>query len=149
MEIIVYLVNEMRSRQMSTTNAMFETMSHKLAKNGYTENEINLAVTWVLEKMEIDADGIAHFPSLRSYRLLNEFEKLAISPGAYGYLIQLRELDLIDEMELEQVIERALILDKRPISAALMKEIVVATLFQQDDLNDGSFFLLDDNMNIH
>jgi len=149
MEIIVYLVNEMRERQMTMDGGLFESMSQKLVKNGYTENEINSAVTWVIDKMEIDSDGKAHFPVFHSYRLLNDFEKLAISPGAYGYLLQIRELELIDEMDMEQIIERALIVDQRPISAATMKEIVVSVLFQQDDLNDGSFFLLDDNLNIH
>jgi len=101
-EIIVYLLTELKgSKQLSEVDVQ------KLTKLGYTQNEINTAFSWVYSKIhsgeKIFSDSGT---AARSHRMLHEVEKNVIEPEAYGYLIQLRELGLISEMDLETVIDK-------------------------------------------
>ena len=148
-EIIVYLVNELRTDPTSTNNSQFKLLSQELTDNGYTESEINFAFSWILEKVKIDSANKNQLPFIRSHRILHDFEKLAISSGAHGYLIQLRELDLIDDVEMEQIIEKALLSENNPVSVNEIKEIVSSLIFNQEDIMDGSLFLLDNSYNVH
>ncbi|MBD3289176.1 DUF494 family protein [candidate division KSB1 bacterium] len=150
MEIIVYIVNEMRTNQLWEDSKQFKLLSQKLEDNGYSPGEISFAFSWVLEKVnaELSSEQQEVEPP-QTHRMLHDFEKLAISTNAYGYLIQLRELGLIDEMEMEQVIEKALLSENNPVTAHEMKQIVSQTLFKSDDVTEGSFFLLDNSYNVH
>ncbi len=149
MEIIVFIMNEMRTDHLVMDRRHFNLLSKKLTDNGYTESEITNAVTWVLEKVSSEVESKKELPVQHSYRILHDFEKLTISPEAYGYLIQLRELDLINDMEMEQVIDKAMLADLSPVTLATMKEIVAETIFRPADLIEGSFFLLDNISNVH
>ena len=148
-EIIVYIVNELRTDHTLNDSAEFKLLSQKLVNDGYTESEISFAFSWILEKVKIDSIGNNQVPLFRTHRILHDFEKLAISPGAYGYLIQLRELELIDDIEMEQIIEKALLADDNPVSIGEMKEIVSSLIFKQEDIMEGSLFLLDNSYNVH
>lgn len=146
MEIIVYIVTEMRTSHVLEDSGQFLDLSKKLFDSGYTESEINFAFSWILEKVKSDATDKAED---HSHRILHDFEKVAISPAAYGYLIQLRELDLIDEVEMEYIIEKALLSESNPVTVAEMKEIVSALIFKPYDVMEGSFFMLDTSYNVH
>jgi len=149
MEIIVYIVNEMRENQQWGDSKQFKVLTQKLAESGYSQSEINFAFSWVLEKVDTGGTTTREVPVIRSHRILHDFEKLAISTGAYGYLIQLREFDLIDDMELEKIIEKALLSDNNPVTLKEMKEIVASSIFKPEDIIEGSFFLIDNSYNVH
>lgn len=150
MEIIVYIVNEMRSNQLWEDSNQFKLLSQKLEDSGYSQSEISYAFSWVLEKVNAEmTPETQNVQAPQTHRMLHDFEKLAISTNAYGYLIQLRELGLIDEMEMEQVIEKALLSETNPVTAHEMKLIVSQTLFKSDEITEGSFFLLDNSYNVH
>jgi uncharacterized protein Smg (DUF494 family) len=150
MEIIVYIVNEMRSNQLFEDSNEFKLLSQKLEDSGYSQSEISYAFSWVLEKVNAELTPEEQdVQSPQTHRMLHDFEKLAISTHAYGYLIQLRELGLIDEMEMEQVIEKALLSENNPVNVHEMKQIVSQTLFKSDEITEGSFFLLDNSYNVH
>ena len=148
-EIIAYIVNELSTDHTLEDSGKFDVLSQKLADNGYTESEINFAFSWILEKAKFDSTNETEVPLIRSHRILHDFEKLAISPGAYGYLIQLHELELIDDMEMEQIIEKALLSDSSPVSVNEMKDIVANLIFKPNDIMEGSLFLLDNTYNVH
>jgi uncharacterized protein Smg (DUF494 family) len=145
-EIIVYIMSEMRLNQQTIRNMNFKVISKKLSDDGYTEKEINSALTWMIEKFKADKKMA---DSTTPYRLLHEFEKMTITPEAYGYLIQLQQLGLVNEIEIEQVIERAMITEIVPVTLNQMKEIVSAIIFKPVDLSDSSFFIMDDSFNVH
>jgi len=145
-EIIVYIMSEMRLNQQTIRNMNFKVISKKLSDDGYTEKEINSALTWMIEKFKADKKKT---DAATPHRLLHEFEKMTIAPEAYGYLIQLQQLGLLNEIEIEQVIERAMITEIVPVTLNQMKEIVSAIIFKPVDLSDTSFFIMDDSFNVH
>jgi uncharacterized protein Smg (DUF494 family) len=146
-EIIVYIVKEMGVNHTWQDADEFKNLSQKLVDDGYSENEINFALSWILEKFK---QGNLEQADDKSQRILHDFEKLAISPAAYGYLIQLREFDLIDNLEMEQIIEKALLEStENMVSLGDMKRIVNNMIFRTEDLMDGSFFLIDNSYNVH
>jgi uncharacterized protein Smg (DUF494 family) len=101
-EIIVYLLAEMKdSKKLSEVDVQ------KLTKLGYTQNEINTAFSWVYSKIH-SGEKIFADETLepRSHRMLHEVEKNVIEPEAFGYLIQSRELGMISDMDIENIIDR-------------------------------------------
>jgi len=136
-EILVYLMSQIREKNGGIEG--IDGMSKELLNQGYTENEINTAFSWLFEKIRMDQEEIfgESFNELRNgFRVLHEAEKLVIHPEAQGYLIQLKELGIISQSDMEQIIERAMMLGVSAVSAEDIKSIVVALLFSSDELED-------------
>jgi len=136
-EILVYLMSQIRENNGGTEG--IDGMSKELLSQGYTENEINAAFSWLFEKIQMDQKEILGESSNElhnSFRVLHEAEKLVIRPQAQGYLIQLKELGIITESDMEQIIERAMMLGVNAVSAEDIKSIVVSLLFSSDELGD-------------
>ena len=68
---------------------------------------------------------------------------------AYGYIIQLKELGIIDETDTEQILERAMMMGSSEITTADIKSIVASMLLNYDAFIDGSYFLFEENSTIH
>ena len=70
-----------------------------------------------------------------------------IQPDAYGYLLELRELGLITDVQTELIIERAMLTGARSVTREDMKTIAAPILLESesgqvmvwlpDDLDDG------------
>lgn len=149
-EIIAYIVNEMNAGSFESDEAYeLKNLSQKLVDSGYTENEISFAFSWILEKGKMNQSPKTRFSLKQSHRILHDFEKVSITPEAYGYLIQLCEFDLIDQMEMEQIIEKAVLSSSSPVSISEMKDIVSTTIFKPEEEMESSFFLLEKTYNVH
>jgi uncharacterized protein Smg (DUF494 family) len=88
-EIIAYLMSELRNN--TPLNEIDLTV---LTNSGYTPTEISTAFSWLYEKVEVAENFSAEVSrrSIYSHRVLHEAERLVITPDAYGYLLQLREI---------------------------------------------------------
>ncbi len=132
-EIIVYLLGELKENKQLGENDM-----RNLSKLGYTQNEINTAFSWIYSKIyageKIFAD---EKPGLRSHRMLHEAEKNIISPDAYGYLLQLRELGLISDMDMEMIIDKIMI-GGYNVTHDDIKIIIGAYLLDNEDMNSNN-----------
>jgi len=130
-EIIVYLLEEF---QQQHSNENYNDLSKQLISLGYTENEINLAFSWVFNHLQNKTNvGNDQFEyALDSNRVLHDVEKLVISSEAYGYLLQLRFLSLITDYDMETVIERALTIGTSTISIEDIKSIAATIIFGSD-----------------
>ena len=105
-EIIVYILGEF---QQSAKAGQYKDFSRELISRGYTENEINLAFSWIFNHLQPAKNNEnAYRYEANSIRVLHDLEKLVIAPEAYGYLLQLWHLGLIKEYDMEDVIEKAL-----------------------------------------
>ncbi len=136
-EILVYLMSQIREN--SGAIERIDGMSKELLNQGYTENEINAAFSWLFEKIQMDQEkvfGESQSSIQSAFRVLHEAEKIVIRPEAHGYLIQLKELGIISQSDMEQAIERAMMLGVNDVSAEDIKSIVVALLFSSDELED-------------
>jgi uncharacterized protein Smg (DUF494 family) len=136
LEIIVYLLNELQQERKGIDKI---DLTRDLLVKGYTEGEINLAFSWIVNHLKtpshdrIDSD-IDYTDQFEDYP---EFERLIISPDAYGFLLQLIQLGVIKENDIEIFIERAIAYGKDDISVEDLKSIVATILFGLD--NRSSF----------
>lgn len=145
-EIIVYLLQEFQQHQV---NENYTDLSKELISLGYSENEINTAFAWIFNHMQNlssnDTDGFQYKEG--SNRVLHDVEKLVLQPDAYGYILQLRHLDLLSDYDIEVVIDRALSLGTPTITADDIKSIAATIVFGGDSnsAHDGFFYISGSN----
>jgi len=135
-EILIFLMQEIRENRRGMEH--IDGISKDLVQQGYTENEINAAFSWLFERFESDTEKIYASKKdfrLQSYRVLHDVEKLVISTEAYGYILQLQRLSLIDQSDVEQIIERAMMLGGGRIGINDIKSIVASMFFNSNDLD--------------
>lgn len=124
-ELLVQIMSEIQ-----VTNRISDVDLGALKRRGYTQTEISEALSWLYTNMEVD-DGVVTVPvsaGSGSRRILHEVEKSAFTIDSQGYLIQLREIGLLDDRDMELVIERALQTGYDRLSVDEVKEIVTAML---------------------
>ena len=149
-EILVYIMSEIRKNQ-SVSNKL-DLLSQNLIEQGYSESEISSAFTWLLDHLNHDTEELfeRQQPTLRtSVRHLHEIERSIIAVPAQGYIIQLRELGLIDELDVEQILERAMMSGHGQVTVDDIKSIVAAMFLASEPGIEGSFFIFDENPIVH
>jgi uncharacterized protein Smg (DUF494 family) len=136
-EILIYLIGEIQSRRLELDEV--EVISDDLVKRGFTENEISTAITYLfdrVQKKEFEWKSESEHPYWPfSERVLHEVERMVLTPEAYGYLLQLKHLRLINALELEQIIERSLLMGTTRISLDDVRIIVASYLFDSESAN--------------
>ena len=133
-EILIFLMQEIQHNRKGMDQ--LDGLSKELREQGYTENEINAAFSWLFERIEAQKDDVFlkdQGAGEGSFRVLHEVEKMVLSPKAYGYILQLRELGLITQAEMEQIIERAMMLGVPQIDIEDVKSIVASIFFNGED----------------
>jgi uncharacterized protein Smg (DUF494 family) len=149
-EILIYIMMEIRKNH--DVSRKLDLLSRNLIKKGYTESEISSAFTWLLDKIDHDAEEMLppQNASLKhSFRHLHEIERTIIEPEAYGYIIQLRELGIIDEFDVEQILERILMLGPSRVDVSDVKSLISSLLSNSEDVFNGVFLVNDGNQIIH
>ncbi|MDQ7053280.1 MAG: DUF494 family protein [candidate division KSB1 bacterium] len=139
-EILVYIMNHLRSKKGNLNQ--LELLSRDLLDRGYTENEISSAFSWLMERLEAGYEEIIRQTapaSSFSFRVLHELEQMIILPEAYGYLLQMKALGLLDDFDVEQVIERAVMLGSSKVDMPAIKAIIASVLAQDLPFDDGFF----------
>ncbi len=133
-EILIYVLNEVKNSNKTIGEIDFKDLERK----GYTQSEISTAISWLYERAnperEIIEHGIDQHP--HSFRILHPAERFIISPEANGYLIQLREFNILSDSDLEMVIERAMLSGYEQLSLMEIQTIVNSVLFGNFDTFD-------------
>ena len=132
-EILIYLMHEIRQKRGNIE--LMDGISKDLIGKGYTENEINAAFSWLFERFKSDSGDILvnEEADVNSYRMLSDIERLVVSSKAFGYLIQLRQLRLIEQSQMEQIIERVMMLGVSSIGIEEIKTVVAALFLNSDN----------------
>ena len=146
-EILIYLMSEMQENKQ-----LNEIDLSDLRTKGYTQSEISAAFSWLYDNVQTSHAGAITSGATagESRRVLHDAEKLALSMESQGYLIQLRELGLLDDRDLETVIERAMVTGYEKLSVGEIREIVASVLLSKGRSAAGpDSFLLDANDTIH
>ena len=122
-------------RQKRGNIELMDGISKDLIGKGYTENEINAAFSWLFERFKSDSEDILvnEEADVNSYRMLSDIERLVVSSKAFGYLIQLRQLRLIEQSQMEQIIERVMMLGVSSIGIEEIKTVVAALFLNSDN----------------
>ena len=132
LEIVVLLMSHIREQQGQLEN--FDDITSYLKSNGYTENEISSAYSWVLDQLQTDSEIIINETrSQNSFRLITENERKHFTTAALGYLLQLRHLGLLGDGQLELILDRGTYLGPTLINVDQIKIIVESVLFNETD----------------
>lgn len=138
MEIIAYV---MGARAQGTPLAKIDVA--ELSRRGYTDGEIAAALSWIME----GADEATHTDSedshRNSFRMLHGLEAETISPDAWGLLLSYRNLGFLSNEDLEQIIERAMMMGgDQDIDVDEIRAIVAAYLMHRHEQSTGNRHLL-------
>jgi len=146
-ELLIYIMSEIQENKRISDIDMVD-----LKTRGYTQSEISAAFSWIYENSDLNATrpAAAGRAGAGSRRVLHDAEKAALATESQGYLIQLRELGLLDEGDFETVIERAMMAGYEKLSVADLREIVASVLFARGgDDPSGSRSMLNSGDTIH
>ncbi|MBM2839832.1 MAG: hypothetical protein HW412_360 [Bacteroidetes bacterium] len=145
-EILIYIMSQMQSNK-----GVAEVDLGSLKDKGYTQSEISAAFSWLYDNMRLNEVGKSHegTPVEGSRRVLHEIEKQMLSTDAQGYLIQMRELELLNDRDLELVIERVAMSGFEKLSPAELQEIVASVLLAPGNSPDANRSGLNNTDTIH
>jgi uncharacterized protein Smg (DUF494 family) len=126
-EILMYVLNEVRK----TNKQIGEIDISTLERQGYSQTEISLAFSWLFDRLSGNIEQAPRLPEQHStsFRILHQAEKYVITTEAFGYLIQLRELNIISDAEFEIIIERSLLSGFERLEISAIQAIVASVLF--------------------
>lgn len=145
-EIIIFLLEKFQQKPDKENNL---DLSQELVDRGYTDNEINLAFSWIsnhLQSRPTDLGGNYAMDADRSYE---DLEKLIITPEAYGYLLQLFHLGMLKDYDIEDVIDRAVSKGSNQVTLEDVKAIAVSLIFESDMGNGKNFFYQSGTNSLH
>ncbi len=146
-EILIHIMKAIR--QDSDVTNKLDLLSRNLIQKGYSESEISSAFTWLLDRLNYDSEELIEKqePALQhSFRHLHEIERAIISTKAYGYIIELTELGIIDAVDVEQILERSMMLGAAKVTVEDVKSIVASMLFTSESmLEGGGYFMFEES----
>ncbi len=147
-EIIVYLLSELREK-----NDMSEIDLSRLKQLGYSNSEISAAFSWIVDRVEFSDElfkGEDLIPSNVSFRVIQESEQDLFTTEAWGEMIQLQMLGLINNDQIEIMIEKAMVSGGQDIDKGAIRQFVANHLRNPDEKSKfGSRFMLDGSETIN
>ncbi|WP_456441597.1 DUF494 family protein [Caldithrix abyssi] len=130
-EVIMYLLKEFNNLE---EKADYNSLSRKLMASGYSNVEINFALNWIFnhltDKKPTQEEEFEY--SSRANRVLHDLEKIIFTPEAYGYLLQMRQLGLLNDTEFEEVVDEAIMGASPTVSVDDIKRIAAMVVFGND-----------------
>ena len=129
-EILAILIREYPEGAFTPDD--FEPIANNLIGLGYTHQEIEAALFWFYNRHDLKFINKSDDKFGKdSFRFLHDAERNVISPEAYGYLIELQQLGLINLTEMDAIIERAVMIGGRRIDVDEVKMFIAAIVMEQ------------------
>ncbi len=135
--LVMQLLKEIREQHLQLEDV--EILSDDLIRQGYTENEINAAISWVFSRLDgVNPSDILYKAdsAKTSFRVLHPAEKAVIQPDAYGALLEMLSIGMISAEDTERIIERAMAFGG-PLDAEEIHLIVHSHLFEGGSQAEG------------
>jgi uncharacterized protein Smg (DUF494 family) len=131
-EIIISIVD--RLVDQAKPSKTVESLTRLLVTEGYTIGEINTAFMWLYHTVDEsffeEGTVLPEYGKKSTLRMLNDFEKSLITPQAYGYILQLSQLGLLDDLQIEELIERAIYTCVETVDLNDVKRIVPSIILE-------------------
>ena len=145
-EIIVFILNEMRN-----SKHIDEIDLKRLNTDGYTDAEINTAFAWIFSKIDSGEKVFTNKESKsKSHRFFHSAEQNILSTEAMGFLIQMKELGIISDMDEELIIDKIFMAGYQKAGIEEIKLIISYLLFDfEDKTNSLNRLVLQNNETIH
>jgi uncharacterized protein Smg (DUF494 family) len=127
-----------------------EDLSDSLKSQGFTDNEISSAYSWILDQIQTESQLLSNISrSADSFRILSDVERQHFLPDAVGYLLQLKYLGLLTDGQMELIFERGLMIGPPPIDIEQIKMITGTVLFHDTGhpelIRHPAYFLNDED----
>ncbi len=145
-EIIVYILSEMRnSKQVNDIDFK------KLNRDGYTDAEINTAFAWIFSKIDSGTKLFSDSQATdKSHRFFHAAEQEILSTEAMGYLIQMKELGVLTDLDIELIIDKIFLSGYQKAGVEEIKLIISTVIFDFEDKgNNLSRLVLQNNDTVH
>ena len=129
--LAMHLLREIRAQRLALDD--IEELSDELRGQGYSDSEINAAFDWVYDRVDgVNPSEVIYRADAnrKSYRVLHPAERAVITPAAYGQLIEMRDLGMLDLEDFERIIDRALAIGG-PMSAEDLRTLIHSYLFEE------------------
>ncbi len=131
LDIIVFVLSEMKNNIK-----LMDVDTSKLAKKGFSKTEINTAFNWICSNIDTGYRLFtSHTEDSKSFRKLHPVESRLIGSESYGFLIQMKELGMINNMEMENIIDRIISSTTERVDLTEMKFIISTFIFDQNNFN--------------
>lgn len=130
LDLIVKLVHHVHlGNSVSDFDTSEVNTGHK-----YTVSELSAAYSWVLQHgSELSMRRKRQIP-----RVLHIAERMVFSKEAWGWLLELQSLGLIDHIGTERIIERIMMQFHGKVTLSMVKEIVGPFLLENDRMSDNT-----------
>jgi uncharacterized protein Smg (DUF494 family) len=117
----------------------FDALGERLDAESFGPEELQ-AAAWMLRSLAepamaaIELEGA---PGKNALRILSPEERAAMSPEAWGYLLELRRRGSLDAGQIERVLDRVTESGEGPIDVAQAREIATRIALQAEDSMTG------------
>ncbi len=135
-------------RHIRTGNSIHEIKPDQFSE--YDKSEVSAAYSWVLQKHqagELDKPGQKSLT--KGQRILHHAERMLITREAYGYLIELFNIGIIDSDAMESIIENSMMNNFDKITLEKMKELVARHVFGKDSAKKPGGIYLSGNERVN
>lgn len=131
-EILMYVIGEIQSRRIKLDE--IEGISDELLQRGFSQRDVATAISLVADRYagESQRTQVGSPTGAHSHRVLHEVERQYVSPEAYGYLIQMSNLGILDYNDLEELLEHCMLLGNLNVGSDEMKMLVATHLLDKD-----------------
>jgi uncharacterized protein Smg (DUF494 family) len=132
-EILMYVIGEIQSRRIRIDE--IDGMSDELVQRGFSQREVATAFSLFTERLQGRDLGRVHYgPPLgqHAHRVLHEVERQYVSPEALGYVFQLTHLGILTYSDVEDIIERCIMMGNLNVGGDEMKMLVATHLLEKE-----------------
>jgi uncharacterized protein Smg (DUF494 family) len=141
LDILSFVIREIRDNSFDDID--LQLIVDILAEQGFSEQDISTAMSWLMHHGEAIDRILQGYPGVVPrpvWRQLNDLEKSAISPNAFGYLFHLRELKLLNDMEMEKIIDQAVSLQITHLNVEDMQDLIAAVVLDFEKSASQGYF---------
>jgi uncharacterized protein Smg (DUF494 family) len=131
-EIILYVIGEIESRRVNLDE--IDGMSEELINQGFSRREVATAFSVFNQRIRGSKDRslIAEPHNPNAYRVLHDIESQYISSEAHGHVLQLLQLGVLSHADVEELIERCVMMGSPAAEMSEMKMMVATHLFEKE-----------------
>lgn len=145
-DIITYVLSELKQNKK-----LADIDLNILRDKGYSSSEISTAFSWLVDRIEFNNPSQPlNISDVNSFRILHDAEKELFTESAWGELVQMQSLGIINTDQIEQIIERALLSGVFKIDSFFLKNMIASFIFNAtNSTTPGSRILLSGNDSIN
>jgi uncharacterized protein Smg (DUF494 family) len=138
LDIVAVIVRHMAEDE--GTGPRDRSVIEGLLNDGYDLLDIDDALSWFesLGNCEGELDGAEFWPGFKGLRVLARWEKEAMSPEAYAYLMKLNSAGFVDDSFREAIMDKIVDLSISGFGIEQMKALLGLVLYSQGKLVQDS-----------